>query len=123
MDTSNVQLIVTKIEELIKAAGGKIEGFYPYVVKQAIIAGWVNLIGLCFSLVCWVVFFIRMTSSKPKVDGNNDCPNREGVLCIVWGVLGLFSSLASTFNSINLLALFNPNFYAVKILLNMVRGG
>ena len=47
----SVQLIVSKIEELIVATGGKVQIFYPYVVKQQIIYGLVILGELIISII------------------------------------------------------------------------
>lgn len=51
----SIQLIVSKIEELIVAVGGRVQSYYPYVVKQQIIQGIISIMLLVVSIIFLII--------------------------------------------------------------------
>lgn len=120
MQNEGVQLIVTKLEELIRVAGGTVENLYPYAIKQAMMAGYLSLFGIIIAIVLFIIMFKILSSSQPKYS-DGGYPTPQGVGMVVVGVVGLFTLIISTLGNITVLALFNPEFYAVRLLMNLIK--
>lgn len=114
MNPESVQLIVTKLEELIRAANGKVEGIFPYYVKQATICGWASFIALCLSFVFFVTALALFTT-KNCFTSNEIKP--KGVFAIACAVLFFISITASASGTVTPFAILNPEIYAIKLLL------
>lgn len=114
--SESVQLIVTKIEELIIATGGKIQAYYPYVVKQQIIGAVANLIALLLSigLVFLGIGLVR------RVDDWSG-PQVKSVIALLLSVFGIFllSLTLVQFSTEGIGQLLNPHYFAVQDILKM----
>jgi hypothetical protein len=119
MNTESVVLVVSKLEELIVGVGGKIEAVYPYLVKQALIAGYLSLFGICLGVVFILSALTILFSNKPKFQ--DDYPTGYGVAIMGFVFMGLVFLIASTVGNITFIAIFNPDFYAIKLLMGMLR--
>jgi len=121
MNTESVALVVSKVEELIRAAGGKVEAFYPYLVRQALIAGYFSLFGMCLAMICILSIFAVLLSGKSTYDERYSAFTGWGFTAIGFGVIAFISLLCATGGSVTFLAVFNPNFYAVKLLMGLAK--
>ncbi len=113
-----VALILNKLEELIVAVGGKIEVFYPYVVKQVIIEGVLQLVGLLVSIGMLVLGLYL--GSKNEWSDSNSISMMGFLLSIIGGIgaVVLFTFLWAG----GLLQLINPHYYAVQRILEIGQG-
>ena len=112
----SVGLIVDKLGELIKACGGEIRTYYPYVFKQQIIMGWVEVIALIFlPFVYWGIFTLW---GKDCISDSGN-PTLKGVIAIVLSLFGLVYTLMVLFSVEIIFALFNPHYYAVQKIIEL----
>ena len=111
----SVELMVSKIEELIGAVGGKIEEYYPYVVRQCIVEGIINLATIAIGSI---FLYIGL---KLGQRANWDENSWHWVACCIAGGVILFFSLMIFFMR-GLPQLINPHYCAVKDILEMGRG-
>jgi len=111
-------LILNKLEELIVAVGGKIEAFYPYVVRQVIVEGVLYLVGLLMSIV--VLLSGIHLGNKSEWDGDSFQGNAGFVLIFIGGFATLFSSIMTL--SLGLSRMINPHYYAVQRILEIGQG-
>ena len=116
METS-IQLIVSKIEELIIASGGKIQAFYPYVVKQQMIIGATWLVGIVLTVIFaslgirWVVW------GKWDCDEPADAKTVIGIVFCFLAVVGMLVVLISCTEGLG--RLINPHYWAVQAIFDM----
>jgi len=119
MDTASVSLILSKLEEVVKAAGGKVEAFYPYLVKQALLVGYLCAVGIGIAIVSLIVGIYFAVKSYDKMK-DYVVPGYVAV-AMVCGFIFLISIIASTSGPISFLAIFNPEYYATKLLFNIFK--
>ena len=101
-----VKLVVSKIEELIGVVGGKIEAYYPYVVKQQVTKG-VSLLVFMALLSIVLVFCVKLEKKNSHYKG-------------LWVGAAIFLFIAIImFVFEGFPRLINPHFYAVKDILEM----
>ena len=113
----SVQLIVSKIEELIVAVGGKVEAFYPYVVRQVVGEGVLYLVGLVISIIV-LVLGIRM-----GIKGEwEDCA--QGISGLVLTVMGSITTIVLLMAVMceGILQIINPHYYAIQRILEIGQG-
>jgi hypothetical protein len=121
METS-VALIVSKIEQLIVAVGGKVEAFYPIVKKQVIIEGWMALIGLCASLLL-VIFNFGKCFAKGSWDEDGSPKDAVVMVSAALLIVGAASSIVFLIvNTQYVLAILNPDYYAVQRIVELGKG-
>ena len=113
MDAS-IGLIVSKIEELIIATGGKIQAFYPYVLRQQYIYGFLQL-GIWLLSILAIVYGL-ITSTKHYWD-NSDKSN-IGELFLIWGGIIFIITLIFLITD-GLGRLLNPHYFAVQDLIEL----
>jgi hypothetical protein len=118
MNSESVGLIVAKLEQLITVAAGKVEAVYPVIRQQALIAGYLSLFGVCLAIVAFVTG-LALVLTKGNVD--DDHLTVKGVFVIVSFATSLISIMASTAGDVTFLAIINPDFYAIKLLLKMIQ--
>lgn len=115
-----IQLIIGKIEELIRVAGGKVELFYPYVLRQQYVVAIKMFMCMVISL------FIALIGIKwglkegkwNKWGEAEDLKTRIGVIFLsVGGSLLVIFTFAFVYDFLP--RLLNPHFYAVKDLLEL----
>ena len=110
---STIQLIVSKMEELIQATGGKIEIFYPYVVKQIMTEGIICVGSLIMSIIlCRVVLWLYK-----KYPNILDIMEGLLVFSVILIIICILLSIC-----IGLPQLINPHYYAVKRILELGSG-
>ncbi len=113
MNPENTTIIAEKLEELIAAAGSKVEQAWPYLMKQAYVEGWcwigVTVFVLCIAAIM-LVLAIKETGDMEEFTG----PAGVAAL-IIGGFMGLGAILAGIPH------LLNPEYYAIQDLLNIVK--
>lgn len=113
----SVALILTKLDELIRAVGGKIETFYPYVVRQVVIIGAIQIFFFVLSIVCLSIGLPLCLNKK-----NWECsdPNGYGILGMCLAAIGGIVLLVSLINfAIDGIYFLNPNYFAVRNILEI----
>lgn len=97
-------------EELIVVCGGKVQAFYPYVMRQQWLEG---ITSLGVFMISVIIFIIGL-----KLETENDCqPILKWFLIGIGGFMGLVSFLYLWLEGF--LKLFNPNFYAVQAIIEI----
>ena len=113
----SVELIVSKIEELIQAVGGGIKIYYPYVVRQQIIEGLSWLLGMIMcSIILWCGTKILIQPTSP----DKEWKDIIGGALILIGII-IFFLLLITFLTDGIGRLLNPHYFAVRDILSMVK--
>ena len=110
----SVSLILEKLDQLIVAVGGSVEAFYPYVVKQQIIWGVTTIILTIFSLFLAGVGFY----CGHKANWEETPLGAFGFIATLVGGL-LFVVGFGTLWAYGIGQLLNPNYYAVKNILEI----
>ena len=105
----SVELIVAKIEELIIATGGKIEAYYPYVVREMIIGAVLPIIGM-FIAIPLLIKGIREGERKNWEDG-------AYFGFVIAGGIGSVLSVLTSFAYFS--QLLNPHYHAVQRIIEM----
>jgi len=108
-------LILNKLEELIVAVGGKIEVFYPYVVRQVIIEG-ILYLGVPLIAISILIMGINL-GNRSEWDSDSLCGISGSMLAIVGGIATFVTSIMLL--SEGLPRIINPHYYAVQRILEM----
>jgi uncharacterized BrkB/YihY/UPF0761 family membrane protein len=119
MDTSAVQIIISKLDELLAKVASGVTDFYPLVVKKMTTQAWIETIlggsilayGLIATIFMIIYFFVLDHDS-------DDCLG-----------MAMFGSISATLAMIvgpvlftsGLMTLCNPEYYAVHELLKFVK--
>jgi len=113
----SVGLIVAKIEQLIVATQGKVEAFYPIVRKQIVMEGYMSL----FSLVLFLVFLLVAILKCFKKGNWDSSGDPTTPYAVVWAIIGVICVVGSTvsFLTFNPMKILNPDYYAVKTILEL----
>ena len=119
METKTIELVLSKVEELIQAAGGGVEKIFPYFIKQAQILGVITLIVFCVFLFCLMKVLKNVGSDKIFFEDGD--PTKTFNLTLSYGIIGFFCLISSTIGTITPFALFNPNLYAIQMLINFIK--
>ena len=110
----SVGLIVTKIEELIRACAGQVTAFYPIVKQQQIIQAIMPMIILPISIL--MIPIVLKLEKKADWNGGN-------VYCFLTIIIGIFTALGLMWGIIGSVSgistLLNPDYYAVQDLFNL----
>ena len=90
-----------------------------YLYKQVIIAGIFSAIGTGIALLSLMGGIIIALSNVPKME--DEFLSKWGMVMIGLFIISFIALICSIGNDITFLAQFNPDYYAVKMLLSMLK--
>lgn len=131
MDTNTVQVLTdfgSKLDSLVNAlsakAGVAADHFYPMFVNQQVIDGWSGIVYTIFSVIFCVMALQLLSKSLPS-DEDRYASNRQCFGMVVGGILGCVFAVMTLINLAetkdNVCKIYNPEYYAVQKLVQMVR--
>jgi len=118
----SVGLILGKLDELIKATAGQVTAYYPYVVRQQIIEGITSVVFLLIGILLFGTGVLSINEKNWNQEGN---PTRPlAIVFLVIGIIGFVFTLVGIIDASGggLTKLFNPNYYAVKDIIEIGKG-
>ena len=113
MPGENVKLILEKLDELIRAAGGLGEQAWPLLVHQQLIYGYTALCVLMVSILTSL-----LSRKKLKESLNVDEVNAGAIICIVAIIFGIISLIVLLLAGIG--NILNPEYHAIKELMSLI---
>ena len=116
----NVVLVVEKLEELAKAIGIGVKVLWPYLVKQQYVWGAKGM----FWVVLSIMWFIGLKIALPKLAKYGKANDWDGawIPTTIVLILGTIAFGLLFFNGIsNMLRLFNPEYYAFRSVMAMLK--
>lgn len=112
MDSQSMQLILEKLSELAQAAGGLGEEAWPFLVRQAVVEGWCSLAIVVFTAIICIL--------SADLGALDDWDSFGLCIIAILSALGLLIGGAFFFCE-GLPRILNPEYYAIKDLLSLVR--
>ena len=114
MEQETVQLVLGKLDGVIKSVGGKLGEFYPYAVRQQTVEGMIFVLATVLVVSILVAGIIWTIKHWEKLTDDD----MEGVALGVITFLGIVSFVLTIISmSDGIPRLLNPHFYAVENLL------
>ena len=117
MDKSMVEMVLVKLEELVIAAGGQLQNFYPCAVRQQFILG--AIAGVSFlALLLITIISAKLVRKhwdylyKKDMEWLIAVPINTGIASLITSIVFIVEGIPRLLNS---------HFYAVQEIINMAK--
>jgi len=109
-----ITILVNKVDELVRLAGGKIEGFFPYAVVQQGLIGWICIL---WTVACVIIVGVCVLIVMRGFKADDPDVYMTGT---IFGII--FILVGVTIFSFGFTRIINTEYHAVRCVIDMLSG-